>query len=80
MKIQPYKRGLVRVKGDRYLPEELDSEIRQMAAYNNVSKRYVITTLIARALHNLRKEYDFTEANRKRTTGKGRNAKARRIK
>lgn len=80
MKIQPYRKRLIRVRGDRYLPQELEDLVIATAAVNNVSKRFIITTAVARLLRVNRKEYDYEEYAVKSINRKRRHSKTSRSK
>lgn len=76
MKIQPHRKNLIRVRGDRYLPQELEDKVATVAAYNGVSKRFIVTTAVAKLLGVLRKDYDYEEFAVKRVYRKRRNKAA----
>lgn len=80
MLFQP--KGLKRKAGYDNLPDEVRRRIEVIAAVNDVSKAYVKTTLLAKALNIHNKDYDYETytRNRKRTNRERGHGQIRRIK
>ena len=80
MLFQP--KGIKRHPGYDNLPMEVRKRIEVIAAVNDVSKAYVKTTLLAKALNIHNKDYDYEtySRNRKRTNRERGYGKIRRVK